>query len=111
MQSIIQKDSIQQLLMYAFVGIPLTCLLLPSLFWINKRKGVMFAWIHLDRVLCSLVHNTEYRTISGYTGEHIGVNLRWRLQCTVIDKLAKWCGDGDNHCYRTFLCESERGLK
>ena len=65
-------------------------------------------WFALDVLACTTCHNTFYRTISGYTGERLH-KKRYKLQGTIIDKLAEWCGDGKDHCLRAYIWERNTG--
>lgn len=64
-------------------------------------------WFGLDIVVCSIVHGTRYRTISGWVGQRMDNDKRYYYKAKVIDLLFKLLGDGPDHCKRSYLWEKE----
>lgn len=66
----------------------------------------MRQWMALDILACTTIHNTQRRTISGYTGERLHLR-RYRIQARVVDFLAMLFGDEPNHCERAYQWEKK----
>jgi len=100
---------IRQLIGYALVA----TLLISPIGWFYIACGIgcflridycKKQWLALDILACTTIHNTQRRTISGYTGERM-TTKRYHLQAKVIDRLAILCGDSEYHCLRAYNWE------
>ena len=106
---IVALRMLRQLLGYALVA---TLLVSPiGLFYALCGIGCLLRndycfkqWLALDILACTTIHNTQRRTISGFTGQHLHIN-RYALQAKFIDSLAIMCGDSKNHCLRSYEWE------
>ena len=76
---------------------------LGNRFWLSQLHS-------LDIMICSFVHGTFRRTISGYTGQHAKSKRRYRIAEIVIDWLAIKFGDEPRHCCRAHINELKMGL-
>jgi len=82
-------------------GIYLLAMLLVSK-WVDYGFNI---WYGLDVVVCSIVHGTRYRTISGICGQKMDKQKRYYYQAKIIDFIFKIIGDGPNHCKRAWEWE------
>lgn len=62
-------------------------------------------WLGLDVVVCSIVHGTRYRTISGWAGQRMETSKRYYYIAKVIDFLFIALGDGKDHCKKAYQWE------
>lgn len=75
---------------------------LPLVF---KFDYCRFCWLMLDMTICTIIHGTYMRTISGWTGQHMDKYKRYQYQAAVIDWLLEKMGDSKNHCKRAYEYE------
>jgi len=78
------------------------CLLFP---FIKTNNYAFQTWLLLDRLTCTVCHNTKRRTISGWTGQWQNSIKRYYYQAKVINFLI---GD-KQHCYKAYLWEKSKG--
>lgn len=84
-----------------FVGYLLAVFFLIQLPFINKSNYCLSTWYLIDKLACNAIHNTgKYRTISGWTGQHMHVMPRYRYQAVLIDSVF-----GKGHCWEQYLSE------
>jgi hypothetical protein len=62
-------------------------------------------WLALDVVVCSIVHGTRHRTISGWAGQRMDTSKRYYYIAKVIDLLFRVIGDDKGHCKRAYEWE------
>ena len=101
--------AVWQLLCYTVIGLPGIIILSPSAPFINKNETVFNLWIGFDRLVCTIVHFTNRRTVSGWTGQWMYIKPRYKYQAMVIDKLAMLFGDDLDHCFNAYVWEIENG--
>lgn len=101
--------AVWQLLTYVIVGLPVLIILLPSAPWVAKNLKVKIVWIWFDRLVCTVIHFTWMRTISGWTGQHMNNKPRYKYQAKVIDWGAELVGDLPLHSERAFSWEKSKG--
>ena len=107
--------SVRQLLGYLIIGYlllntPIGVFFLAQFPLIGRFEYCFRTWLAIDVLLCTILHGTKRRTISGWTGQHMDKYKRYYYQALVIDGLAKLVGDGEHHCKRAFLSEKQQGL-
>lgn len=102
--------AIWQLATYVFIGLPILIFLLPSAPWLVKNQIVHFIWLWFDRLVCTIVHFTWKRTISGWCGQNSSKKPHYKHQANVIDWLAELVGDKPLHCHRAHLWEQSKGF-
>lgn len=102
--------AVWQLALYLTVGLAFTPVILSTATLITTYRWAYLLWLWFDRIVCTIVHFTWKRTISGLTGERALTMARYRYQAIVIDWLAELVGDKPNHCYRAYLWEKRKGF-
>jgi len=102
--------SVRTLLAYVITGL-FVCIPFLVLLPFIGRKGYAFeVWLAIDVFICTIAHGTRYRTISGWTGQHMLTHNRYYLQAIIIDWLLQKLGDAPNHCLRAYQHEKAKGL-
>lgn len=101
--------TIRTLFSYLFLGVTLGGVCSPLLFFMKGNNMPFRIWFLLDLLICTVAHNTNMRTVSGWTGQHMQQKKRYYYQAKVIDGLAKLFGDSPNHCARAFRWEIKKG--
>ena len=73
----------------------------------NAMRIYCFNVLHCaDVLIAGIVFGTKRRTISGITGERAAYGRRgWRRMARVIDALALFFGDDENHCFNAYVDE------
>lgn len=84
--------------LYSYIGVYYLICALGSFM---GYKYCLRQWLALDIIVCTIIHGTFRRTISGYTGQRMHLK-RYKLQASVIDTLAKLFGDDKDHCLRAY---------
>lgn len=99
------RTLLSYLLASLFLFTPFGWPLLFQLPFIGKSKYCLDTWYLIDKLICHFCHGTgRWRTISGWTGQHMKNHKRYYVQAKLIDLLL-----GKDHCYNAFLAEKERG--
>lgn len=98
------------LIAYTLLNTPLGVFFLALFPLIGRYEYCFNIWHTIDVLICSILHGTHKRTISGWTGQHAQKYKRYYYQAKVIDFLAELAGDGLNHCHRAYLHELKKGL-
>jgi len=101
--------TIRTLLSYLVIGLVFGGICSPLLFFMKGDNLPFRIWFIIDLLICTIAHNTDMRTVSGWTGQHMHNKKRYYYQAKVIDWLAEVAGDGPNHCYRAFQWEVKKG--
>lgn len=102
--------AIRTLLAYFVIGLFFGGLATPLLFFIEKRNMPFRIWYLIDVLVCTVAHDTDGRTISGWTGQHMLSKKRYYYQAKVIDWGAELFGDKPNHSMRMYRLERFKGL-
>jgi hypothetical protein len=96
-------------LTYLFLGGIFGGICSPLLPFIKENNLPFRIWLLLDLLICTIAHNTDMRTVSGWTGQHMKTKPRYQRQAKVIDLLAELVGNGPNHCFRAYQWEIKMG--
>lgn len=88
-----------------FVGYILAVFFLIQLPFIRHCDYCLSTWYLIDVLACHCIHKTGlYRSISGWTGQHMFDKKRYEYQAKVIDFIF-----GKNHCVEQYLKEKDKG--
>lgn len=90
---------------YFVLGLLVGVFFAPMLPFMKKGNMPFRVWYLIDVLVCTVAHNTDGRTLSGWTGQHMSSNRRYKYQAVVIDGLARLFGDDPNHCWRAYVSE------
>lgn len=96
-------------LSYLFIGGVFGGVCSPLLPFMKDNNLPFRLWLLIDLLVCTVAHNTDMRTVSGWTGQHMKTKKRYAYQAKVIDWLAELVGDGPNHCERAYQWEISMG--
>jgi len=99
------------LIEYVLIGILAGFFGLPFLPFISKkRRNIPFrVWYLIDVTICTIVHNTSMRTISGWTGQHRNHLKRFEYLASLIDWLFEVIAKEKNHCALAYRYERAKG--
>lgn len=95
---------------YLILGVVFGGICAPLLPFISKQNLPFRIWYLIDVLICTVAHNTNMRTVSGWTGQHMQNKKRYQHQAAVIDFIARLVGDKPNHCARAYKWEQTQGL-
>jgi hypothetical protein len=105
-------QAIRQLLVYLISGL-LICLnpyLLYLFTQVKKLRKAYYSWLLIDRLICTIAHNTFKRTISGWSGQWAEQGVkRYVIQAKVIDFLAYKFSGEVGHCKHAYEWELKNG--
>lgn len=88
-----------------YVGYMLALFFLVQLPFIHKSDYCLSTWYLIDILACHCMHKTgQYRSISGWTGQHMATKKRYYYQAKFIDLLF-----GKGHCLQEYQRELVRG--
>ncbi|MDO6489288.1 hypothetical protein Q4503_16455 [Colwellia sp. 6_MG-2023] len=102
--------AMRTLLAYLIIGLFFGAIAAPLLPFIKNNNMPFRIWYLLDVLVCTIAHNTNMRTISGFTGQYITKHKRFYYSAKVIDWLAELFGDKPEHCKRMYQWEIEQGI-
>ena len=99
------------LLKYVVVGFIVGGFAIPLLFFVNKKKrNIPFrVWYLIDVIVCTIVHNTSMRTISGLAGEHEQSKQHFKYLAKFIDWLFNLIANEVDHCQIAYRYERMKG--
>lgn len=103
-------STLRTLVAYLILGLIFGGSCAPLLFFMDGKNIPFRVWYLIDVMICTVAHDTDMRSISGWTGQHMANKKRYALQAKVIDYLAVLVGDKPNHCYRMFVWEQRKGF-
>ena len=107
-------QTLAMLITYLIIGLmlcssPIGWYLIYLLTQTGKDKKAYYAWLLIDRLICTIVHSTYKRTISGISGQYANTKKRYKYQSKVIDFLAYKLAGELNHCAHAYAWEKQNG--